>query len=112
MKKFILLILISVLLMIGCPFIAVKFASDAGMAVCFLLFYAVNPLFSVFCGIFSGADIRRMWSLPLINAVLFLAGVWIFFDLGEPAFLLYSAIYLGLGVVSMLVSSFIRNKLK
>ena len=33
---------------------------------------------------------------------------WIFFDMGETAFILYAAVYLILGILGMLVSRFIR----
>ncbi len=103
MKKLVSWIFASALLMIGAPFLAVKFAGDAGMAVCFILFLAVNPVYSLVCGIFAGADIKRMWALPIIVPVLFLSGVWIFFEMGEPNFLVYSGAYLAIGLASMLV---------
>ena len=80
------------------------------MAVCFLLFFAVNPLYSVIIGAFAGKDIRHLWSLPAISAVLFLIGTWIFFDMGETAFILYAAVYLALGIAAMLISMLIRKK--
>ena len=71
------------------------------MAVCFILFFAVNPLFSEACGAAAGKNIRKYWAMPILTAALFLAGVWIFFELGEPAFLLYSGCYLAIGVAAM-----------
>ncbi|MFG6334003.1 MAG: hypothetical protein K1W20_00765, partial [Lachnospiraceae bacterium] len=73
------------------------------MAVCFLLFFAVNPLYSVLIGAFAEKDIRRLWSLPVISSALFLIGTWIFFDMGESAFILYAAVYLVLGIAAMLI---------
>ena len=93
----------AVILMIGFPWLAVTFAGDAGMAVCFLLFFAADPLFSAACGFTAGGDIRRLWMLPLMTAGLFLAGTWIFFDPGEPAFLLYGGVYLAIGAAAMLL---------
>ena len=43
-------------------------------------------------------------------AVCFLIGTWIFFDMGETAFILYAAAYLALGIAAMLISVFIRKK--
>ena len=51
-------------------------------------------------------------ALPMITAVLFLAGTWLHFDMGEPAFLLYALIYLLLGTAAMLLSAFIRKILE
>ncbi len=97
--------------MLAFSWLAVTFVKgDAGMAVCFLLLFAVNPLYSVLIGAFAGKDIRHLWSLPIISAALFLMGTWIFFDMGETAFILYAAVYLALGIVAMLISTLIRKK--
>ena len=82
------------------------------MTVCFLLFFAVNPLYSALIGAFAGKDIRRLWSLPVISSALFLIGTWIFFDMGETAFILYAAVYLALGIAAMLISMLLRKKTK
>lgn len=101
----------SAVVMLVFPWLAVTFVNgDAGMAVCFLLFFAVNPIYSVIIGAFAGKDIRHLWSLPFISAVLFLIGTWIFFDMGEMAFILYTVVYLAIGIVAMLISMFIRKK--
>ena len=100
------------LLMIGGPWIALKFAGWNAMGVCFILFFAINPVFSAVCGIFAGQSIRRLWVLPVITAVLFLAGVWLFFDWGEPAFLIYAGGYLAIGTAAMLISSFVKSKMQ
>ena len=55
---------------------------------------------------------KHLWSLPVISAVLFLIGTWIFFDMGEMAFVLYAAVYLALGIVTMLISMIIRKKVQ
>ena len=102
--------LITIILMIGFPWLAVTFAGDAGMAICFLLFFAINPFFSAISGVFAGINITKLWMQPIITAVLFIAGTWIFFDMGETAFLLYGGIYLVIGTVAMLVSALINSK--
>ena len=80
------------------------------MAVCFILFFAVNPLFSAVCGAFAGKNIRQLWALPIITAGSFLAGVWLFFEMGEPAFLLYGGCYLMIGMITMLISAFMNKQ--
>ena len=82
------------------------------MAVCLLLFIAINPIYSVVIGIFVGKDVKHLWSLPVISAVLFLIGTWIFFDMGEMAFVLYAVVYLVLGIVTMLISMIIRKRVQ
>ena len=102
---------VSAVLMLALPWLAVTFVKgDAGMAVCFLLFFAVNPIYCVIAGTFAGKDMRQLWSLPLVSAALFLVGTWIFFDMGETAFILYAAVYLVLGIAAMIISRFIRMK--
>ena len=110
MKPFMTWTILAMLLMIGCPWLAVEFAGSAGMAVCFILFFAVNPLFSVVCGAFAGKNIRQLWTLPMITAGSFLAGVWLFFEMGEPAFLLYGGCYLMIGMIAMLISAFMNKQ--
>ncbi len=96
---------VSAVVMLAFPWTAVTFVKgDGGMAVCFLLFFAVNPVYSVMAGWFAGKEIRSLWSIPMISAGLFLAGTWIFFDMGETAFILYAAAYLVLGTAGMLCS--------
>ncbi len=90
-KDFILWVVTSTVVMLELPWLAVTFIKgDAGMAVCLLLCLAVNPL--------VGKNIRHLWSLPVISPALFLIGTWIFFEIGETAFILYAAVYLALGI--------------
>lgn len=110
-KKFTIWIMITAVIMLILPWLAVTFIkSDAGMAVCFLLFFVVNPIYSAAVGVFAGKDIKYLWSLPVISAVLFLFGTWIFFDMGETAFIMYAFVYFVLGIAAMLVSMFINKK--
>jgi len=111
MKKLIIWTISATILMIGCPWLTVNFAGSSGLGVCFLLFFAVNPLFSAVCGVFAGRNIKQLWSLPIIVSLLYLSGVWLFFEMGEPEFLLYCGCYLIIGIVFMLISTFI-NKIK
>ena len=96
-------LLVAVFLMIGCPFLAVTFATEAGMGICFILFFAINPLFSVISGIWAGSPDRRIFAVPIITALLFLVGVWSCFNTTEPLFLIYGIIYLLLGAIAMLL---------
>lgn len=74
--------------------------------------FALNPIYAIFAGVQASRDVKRFWALPMITAVLFLAGTWLHFDMGEPAFLLYALIYLLLGAAAMLISAFIRKILE
>ena len=112
MKKLIFCTILSAIIMLGLPGLTVAFIkSNAAMAICFLLFFAIDPLYSVLLGVFAGKKPGELWSLPVISAGLFLLGTWMFFDMGESAFILYAVVYLVLGFVAMLVAA-IMNKRK
>ena len=113
MKRFFLLLAASAFIMLALPWSAVTFVKgDAGMAVVFVLFFAVDPAWSLILGILGGGEPKAAWCLPVLSAGLFLAGTWIFFDIGETAFLLYAAIYLAIGLAAMLVTALVRRKTK
>lgn len=105
MRKLVFWILVSALVMLVLPWLAVSFVKgDNGMAVCFILFYLGNPIYSIIAGAYAGKDRKELWIVPVINAVLFLAGAWIIFDINEMVFVLYALIYLLLGIAAMFVS--------
>jgi len=110
MHKRIAYILAAGALMIGCPWLVVTYAGSAGMVVCLFLFFGANPLFCGLCGFCAGKDIRRLWYIPLVTALLFLAGAWLFFEMGEPAFVLYGLVYLVIGTLAMLMSGFLKSR--
>ena len=112
-RKLIFWLILSVTIMLLLPWIAVTFVKgDEGMAAWFILFFCVNPIYSIAAGVFAGKDRKCLWHLPFVSAALFLSGTWIFFDMGEMAFVLYALIYLILGIVAMLISIFINKKIK
>ncbi len=110
-RKSLRLLFLTAFVMLGLPWMAVTFApGDAGMAICFVLFFALNPLYAVFSGVVSGR--KGQWYQPIATAALFLGGTWLFFDPGEPVFLRYAAAYLLLGVVSMMFSAWLHRRKK
>ena len=103
--------LISMLVMWGLPWAAVTFApADAGMAICLILFYAINPLFSVLIGTVAASGENDVWVLPCSSATMFIFGTWIFFDSREMIFIVYGCVYLAIGYSSMLVAKMIKRK--
>ena len=111
MKKLIHWIIASALIMLAFPWLAVTFIKgDGGMAVCFILLFALNPIYVICAGVYAGKDKKRLWALPILTVLFFLAGTWLFFDMGEKAFFLYALVYLFLGITAMLVSMFIKKK--
>lgn len=112
-NKFVFWLVISAIVMLAFPWLVITFVkSDAGMAACFLLFFAVNPIYSVFMGVIAGTNIRNLWGLPFITAILFVFGTWTFFDMGESAFIMYAGIYLIFGITAMLISAFINKRIQ
>lgn len=111
MKKNIPLLMTSAMIMLVLPWLTVTFVKgDGGMAVCFILFFALNPVYAICTGVYAGRDIKTFWWTPIATAVFFLVGVWLLFDPGETEFVLYSVVYLLLGIVAMLISGFVRNR--
>ncbi len=110
-RKLIKWIGITLAVMFILPFAVAKLASEcAGMALCMMMFLVINPIYSIILGIVAGRNIKSLWSLPLISAVAFLTGTWIFFDIHEPWFIAYAAVYLCIGVVAMLITNYLKRK--
>ena len=111
MKKSIAVILALVMTMVGLPWATVTFAShDAGMAICFLLFFGLDPLCSLCVGMVAGLQMKQRWFLPVVNSALFLLGTWLQFEPGEPAFVRYAAVYLIIGLFAMAGTAFVTRK--
>ena len=65
---------------------------------------------SAILGFRCGKNIRRMWNLPLVSSIAFLAGTWIFFDIKEVWFIIYAAVYLIIGWTVMGISSYLNKR--
>lgn len=105
-------VILSAIFMLLLPWMAVTFIrGDGSMAICFLLFYGLNPIYSVIAGAFAGKNRKQLWYLPAISAILFLVGTWIFFDIRELVFILYAMVYLALGVLAMSISMLFHKKI-
>lgn len=95
---------VSVVLLVGLPwFIVTAIHSDAAMAACFLLFYAIDPVLAIAAGMFAGKDTRRLWFLPILIPLLFLLGTWLCFAPPDPVFVGYAFVYVLLGGTTMLI---------
>jgi len=109
-------LLLSAAVMIAVPLIVdliftIPATSGWGMVTTLFLFFAVDPLFSAWLGIFCSNDVKRYWSIPLVNAVFFIVGVWMAFDFGNTDFTVYAAAYIVIAYVLMgLFSAFKRYK--
>ncbi len=109
MKRILILIFAAVIVLMLLPFIAVKIINgDEGFACILILFYCINPLFILIISIYSGLHIRQLWFVPIICSVIF--SVTAFYT--AAVILLYSAVYLALGIIFMFVSAFIKKLIK
>lgn len=101
-KKYLLWLAVSLFVMVGLPgLVLLTVQSDAGMAMLFILWFAINPVYALAVGALAGGDARRLWGLPFIPAGCFVAGAWLLLDFGDPAFFSYAAIYLAIGAAAM-----------
>ena len=104
---------VTVVVMFLLPFAVARLASEcSGMALCMILFFIVNPIYSAILGYRCGKDVRRMWNLPLVSAIAFLAGAWIFFDIHEIWFIVYAGIYLAIGYIVMFISKYMNRRVQ
>ena len=105
MKKNLAAVIAILAVMFGFPWAAVTFApGDAGMAICFILFFGVNSTVSMFVGIFAGRKPKQRWFLPVVNTAAFMLGAWTVFDWGNPDFYGFAIAYLAIGLISMLAA--------
>ena len=77
-----------------------------GYMVLFLL--VLYPTLSVGLGILAGTDPKKLWWLPVASALLFPPFFWLSIDGAVLELYLYSAIYLGLSVLSAVPTALIR----
>lgn len=104
-------IAVTVAVMFALPFAVARLASEcSGMALCMILFFVVNPIYSVLLGFRCGRNIRQMWNLPLVSSIVFLAGTWLFFDIKELRFIIYSSAYLTIGWMAMGIGKYLNKR--
>jgi len=113
MKKNLAMLIVVAGVMLAAPWATVAFAPhDAGMAICFVLFFGVNVMCSLFVGIFAGMAVKSRWYLPPVNAGAFLLGVWTAFDWGNPDFYGFAVTYLVIGLTAMLTTVIVVRNIR
>ena len=108
LKKTIAILEISLFTTLILPLLSVYVVKgDNGFAIALLTFFVFNPLAAIIIGIIAGFDIRSLFWAPLAFSLLFWIFAMLIFD---PAFpLVYSAIYLVISLVSMMITLFVRK---
>ena len=99
----------SVVLVCVLPWLTLLLDFGTGMVMFVLFFFAVDPTYSVFLGIFAGKDLRHRWILPfLAPTLLLLEGRLVIAAWEDLAG--YAGAYLALGFISMMISWSITPK--
>jgi len=112
-KKTVIAVSAMLLTMLVIPLLMVRFApADAGMALCFILFFAVIPVEDLLLGIMAGSDMRRLWWIPVAAALGFPALFSIAVQNWVWELFIYSAVYLGIGAGAMLITHFGKKYIK
>ncbi len=81
-----------------------------GLGMILLLFFVVNPIVSIILGIISGKYFKKLFYIPLVNAIFYLASAWIFLEPLETDFILYAVVYAVIGIAAAFVTSLIVNR--
>jgi len=101
-KKSCIAIVTMLIVMFILPLIAVRIvSSDAGMTLCFILFFAVNPLMVIVLSVMAGTELKKLWWIPLLAAVLFPVFFGIVVRELVKGLFIYSALYLAVGLLAM-----------
>lgn len=101
-KQIIALILI-VLVMLVAPLAVRLYVKGDGMIYTVILFYVVNPIFSVFLGRYAGHNVKGRWYMPILSSIIYLLSAWLIFDPKEQTFLIYASTYLVIGLAMMII---------
>ena len=110
-KRSIIIIAVILTAMLIIPLITVNTVkSDAGMLVTMMLFFVVHPIVSIATGILAGKDIKFFWPTPILVAGLFWAFSSFTYVTAFP--IVYSAAYLVICTISMLITWSITKKAK
>ena len=106
MKKTWILLGFSLFLFLICPLLTVLFDGMAGMAICLIQFFVVNPLFFIVEGLTCGLSLKQHWWLPPVSVIGYLIFSWVLFDFVETAFVTSAGLYLVAGVLAMFGAHF------
>lgn len=98
MRKLFPALLLSLVVLFFPPLFAVLFAGMNGMAISFILFFAVNPVYFAALGYFCSLAVKMRWYLPLISAAVYILSMVILFDPTEKLWFIYAGLYLFISI--------------
>ena len=114
-KKIIISTILSAVVMFGLPALILNpSVNDANVyflctIVWVLMTNAIHPLFMVFIGIFIGAQFNKLWFVPIIPAVMFVAAMCVFQTFGAES-LVYPLGYLAVGEIAGLLTFLVKEQ--
>ena len=76
----------------------------------FTMFLVIDPVCAGLLGILAGTDVKRLWFVPFLTALCFPLGFWLSVLQFDADLLVYTPIYLGVGLVAMLLSHLIADR--
>ena len=83
------------------PYLSVTFAGSAGMAICFLLFFAADPLVCAIIGAMAGTQPRQLWWMPIAAAAAMPLCFCLCVQEFVPELFIYAGFYLMIGLACM-----------
>lgn len=106
LKTKVIVILASIILfMVSIPILIIRLASnEISLGFTFVLFFAICPVLEITLGIISGTDIKKLFIVPFIIAILFPFSYAL--AIGEMVWelFIYSALYAICGTLVMLTT--------
>lgn len=110
-KKIVISTILSAVVMFGIAGISLmpKEAINAAFFWSIILIFVINPLFMVFIGIFIGAQFNKLWFVPIIPAVMFVAAICVFQTFGVES-LIYPLGYLVIGEIAALLTFLVKKQ--
>ena len=77
-----------------------------------LLFFVVNPITAAVINSMIGKDIRKLWWMPALFAIVFLLSYWLVLEEIIIDLIFYAVIYLIIGLIFMIGSLFFARKFR
>lgn len=111
MNKKIFWYFLSFFVMIVLPFLAVHFVSaDNGMAICFILFYAINPMYFAMVGLVAGLNGKCMEEIPYFGVILFLLGIIFVIGSTDWSFAYFCICYIIICCLTQYVGIYLKRR--
>ena len=112
-KKMIITFMIMLAVLFILPFIVVKAVEPHEfMGSMILLFFVVNPITAAVINSMIGKDIRKLWWMPALFAIVFLLSYWLVLEEIIIDLIFYAVIYLIIGLIFMIGSLFVARKFR